>query len=386
MSDTHDNESTESVTNYLDMPDSDVPDYPPESASDEFIEESTESEDLSNDSTSFEEEDSNDEETEEQESTETDDESDNDEDDLDEDEHHEEASSDEETAEETDTSEEDPSNIVDYKAAYEQVFAPFKANGRDIQVDTPEDAVRLMQMGANYAKKMEGLKPHLKLVKMLSANNLLDESKLNLIIDASAGNKEAIKQLATNTGVELDDINSYEDGEQEPYVATDHTVSDENYAMQVVLDDVRDTPTYKDLLKVVTQDWSSDSRDLIQKNPDALKTINDHIGSGIYSTINSQIEDMKLLGKYPQGVPEVEVYGQIFQHMQSQEVENANAEKTEAVDKRQKQNEANRKTKRNAVTSTKKSSKKSSVQVDNILDMSDDEFSKMSDMSLFNVV
>ena len=38
----------------------------------------------------------------------------------------------------------------DYKAASEQVFKPFKSNGKQITVANPEDAISLMQMGANY--------------------------------------------------------------------------------------------------------------------------------------------------------------------------------------------------------------------------------------------
>ena len=38
-----------------------------------------------------------------------------------------------------------------------KLFAPFKANGKDIKVDSVEEAIALMQMGANYSKKMAGL-------------------------------------------------------------------------------------------------------------------------------------------------------------------------------------------------------------------------------------
>ena len=56
---------------------------------------------------------------------------------------------------------------LDYKAEYEKLLKPFKANGRDIQVGSVDDAIALMQMGANYNKKMAALKPNMKLLKML---------------------------------------------------------------------------------------------------------------------------------------------------------------------------------------------------------------------------
>ena len=41
-----------------------------------------------------------------------------------------------------------------------KLFAPFKANGRELKIESVEEAVALMQMGANYSKKMAGLINH----------------------------------------------------------------------------------------------------------------------------------------------------------------------------------------------------------------------------------
>ena len=42
-----------------------------------------------------------------------------------------------------------PAVVVDYKAEYERLLKPFKANGRDVSVASVDDALSLMQMGAN---------------------------------------------------------------------------------------------------------------------------------------------------------------------------------------------------------------------------------------------
>lgn len=44
---------------------------------------------------------------------------------------------------------------VDYKAGYEQIMALTKANGKTMQVKSVEEAIQLMQMGANYTRKMQ---------------------------------------------------------------------------------------------------------------------------------------------------------------------------------------------------------------------------------------
>ena len=62
--------------------------------------------------------------------------------------------------------------------AYNKIMAPFKANGKMIELRSPEEAVSLMQMGANYTRKMQELQPHRKTLLMLQDNNLLDAEKL----------------------------------------------------------------------------------------------------------------------------------------------------------------------------------------------------------------
>ena len=83
----------------------------------------------------------------------------------------------------------------DYKAEYQRLLAPFKANGKDIQVTSVDEALTLMQMGANYNKKMAALKPNLKVLKLLDTHGLLDENELNFLIDLKEKNPKAIMKL-----------------------------------------------------------------------------------------------------------------------------------------------------------------------------------------------
>src|SRR5690606_21653948 len=71
----------------------------------------------------------------------------------------------------------------DYEKLYKEIMKPFKANGREIKLNSPEEVITLMQKGANYTKKMQALQPHLKIVRMLENNQLLDEGKLSQLID-----------------------------------------------------------------------------------------------------------------------------------------------------------------------------------------------------------
>ena len=48
-----------------------------------------------------------------------------------------------------DTKEETATDTIDYKAVYDSIFKPFKANGKTIAPRNAEDVISLMQMGEN---------------------------------------------------------------------------------------------------------------------------------------------------------------------------------------------------------------------------------------------
>ena len=64
---------------------------------------------------------------------------------------------------------------VDFEAAYKRITSPFKASKRMMQVDNVDDAIALMQKGADYHNKMKTIAPHLKMVSMLEKEGLLKD-------------------------------------------------------------------------------------------------------------------------------------------------------------------------------------------------------------------
>ena len=69
----------------------------------------------------------------------------------------------------TEIGKETPSDaqVVDYEAEYKKLMTPFKANGVDMQIQSIDDAIQLMQMGAGFHKKMSALKPAMRQMKLL---------------------------------------------------------------------------------------------------------------------------------------------------------------------------------------------------------------------------
>ncbi|RLD76246.1 MAG: hypothetical protein DRJ15_15705, partial [Bacteroidetes bacterium] len=148
-------------------------------------------------------------------------------------------------ADDTTTKVEETPKDIDYKAEYERLIAPFRANGKDMQIESVDDALTLMKMGANYNKKMAGLKPNLKLLKMLEKNDLLDESKLSFLIDLDQKNPGAVNKLIKDSGIDPLDIDTEKEDEYRP---STYTVDDKEVELDGVLDEIRDTQSFKDTL------------------------------------------------------------------------------------------------------------------------------------------
>ena len=212
--------------------------------------------------------------------------------------------------EDTDTPEDTPqeTDTFDYENAYNQVTAPFKANGATMQVKSPEDIVRLMQMGAGAQKQMAKLKPNLKLIKMLENNNLLDERRLNNLIDLSKNDSKAIAKLVKDSGVDPDDIDIENASTYQP---NNYTVTDSEYELDQVLDSIKHTDTFDKTIDLLTSEWDDKSKTFVSENPNVIKVINDHMLNGVYDKVNAVMQQDKALGKLS-GVSDVDAYKQII--------------------------------------------------------------------------
>lgn len=213
-----------------------------------------------------------------------------------------------EEEEEEETKEEEPPQQqpeVDYKGFYEQVMAPFKANGNTVQLRSPQEVVKLMQMGANYTQKMQHLAPYRKKVQMLQKANLLDDDKLNYLIDLSQGNPEAIKKLIRDSKLDPMDLDIY--GEQQQYVPGNHTVSDAEMQLQTTLDELTSTPEGLQTVNLA-RGWDQASLSEIGKDPSILATLHEQRMNGVYDFITKEMQHQKMLGNLPDNIPFLQAY------------------------------------------------------------------------------
>ena len=278
---------------------------------------------------------------------------------------------------------ETPAVVVDYEAEYKKLLAPFKANGKDVTVASVDDAVALMQMGANYNKKMAALKPNLKLMKMLENNNLLSEDKLNFLIDLDKKVPGAINKLVKDSGIDPMDIDA---DKASAYRQTAYTVDDKEIELDTVLEEIQGSPAYNRTLEVVGNKWDVASKQVIAKEPQLLRVINDHIASGVYDLISTEIERERMFGRL-KSVTDLEAYRQVGDSIQARGGFNHLFQKNDApnqpavpviVQPKLVVEDTALKDKKRAASPTKPAAPTSLPADFNPLGLSDDDFAKMA--------
>lgn len=275
-------------------------------------------------------------------------------------------------------------STVDYEAEYKRLLTPFKANGREIAVNSVDDAIALMQMGANYNKKMAALKPNLKLMKLLENNGLLSEEKIGFLIDLEKKDPAAINKLVKDSGIDPMDLDAEK---ASGYKQTAYTVDDREIELDTVLDELQGTPSYNRTLEIVSTKWDGASKQVIAGNPQLLRVINDHVQNGIYDRISKEIESERMFGRL-NGLSDIEAYRQVGDALHAKGAFNSlaqgssqNQQKPAAapvvVTPKPKVEDDKLKDKRRAASSTKPAAPTSVPKDFNPLSLSDEEFSKL---------
>ena len=261
---------------------------------------------------------------------------------------------------------------VDYKSIYEQVFKPFKANGKEITPKSVEDIISLMQMGANYTKKMQLMAPMKKVVQSLD-NAKIDEQELNFLIDVSKGDKEAIKQLLIKHKIDPLEIDL--DGDN-TYSPRNNIASDEDVEFNDTLMDIHDSlPRIQEILN---NTWDDNSKKAILKDPRLMRALHEEVQMGRFDEVQKRLEAEKTFGRY-KGISDVNAYIDLVSKMEQErmktKIQPETPIRTESTKKIPDKSKA-------APTKGKTSKSSSSLTAKDLLSMSDDEFNKLSERDL----
>ena len=147
---------------------------------------------------------------------------------------------------------------LDYKELYTKMMTPIKANGKEISLKSPDEAIQLMQMGANYTKKMQAIAPYRKTLMMLEKNGLMNDSAISYLIDLNNKNPEAIRKLLKDSDIDPLDIDT---SAESHYVAGTNSISDQEVNFRTAIDDLKAEPNGLATLQVINNSWDDSSKD-----------------------------------------------------------------------------------------------------------------------------
>ena len=261
---------------------------------------------------------------------------------------------------------------IDYKVAYETIFKPFKANGKEITPRNLDDVVKLMQMGANYTKKMQTLAPVKRAYESLNKADIKEED-LNFLIDVHKGDVEAIKQLLQRHNIDPIDL----DLESNNYKANRRNIaSDEDVEFSDVLRDV-DSSLPK-IQEILNNKWDEASKQKLVKDPKLLRALHEEIELGRFDEVQARVELEKTFGRY-QGYSDLEAYIDVVTKTVNEQAKPVAPTHTTKIEDKPKTTPTKIPDKSKAApVRGKPKNQGAKMTVQDLLSMSDDEFNKLS--------
>ena len=268
------------------------------------------------------------------------------------------------------TKEETATDTIDYKAVYDSIFKPFKANGKTIAPRNAEDVISLMQMGANYTKKMQLMAPMKRAVESLNKAGI-NEEELNFLIDIHNGDKEAIKNLLKKNEIDPIDL----DMEDTKYIPKNNIASDADVEFSETLMDIESS--LPKIQEILNKTWDSKSKQLVLKDPQLMRALHQEIEMGRFDEVQQRLEIEKTFGRY-KGVSDIEAYIDLVTKMVNEKARTPVAE-TKHVERQPETTTKSipDKTKAAPVRSKPKN-QGSSLTVKDLFSMSEEEFNKLS--------
>ena len=207
----------------------------------------------------------------------------------------------------------DTSQVDEAIGFFKKITVPFKADGKDFSIRSPEDAIRLIQQGVNYSRRMQEIKPMKQLNRMLQDQELNDPDKLNFLIDLSKGDKGAITQLLKSHGIDPMDLDTEKDS---GYQANNYQGDSQDNAFRDALDTALTSPDGQALVRHIHNDWDAKSKARIREDPNIIGTLQEFKASGVYDKVVEELEYQQSLG-YMQNTPFLQAFDQVGEAMKN---------------------------------------------------------------------
>lgn len=210
-----------------------------------------------------------------------------------------------------------PEKVEAPEESLKKLFAPFKASGVEMQVNSVDEAIKLMQMGVDYQKKSQKLSQHRRTLDTLKKHQVGD-NELSLAIDALKGSKEAIGKLIADHNITYEDLFDREGAEA--YVPpTDLLVDQKEASLNEVYESLQSSQHFQQIDRILREDWDVESAKTLVDNPSFLTELDSDMKSGQYSQIMQHFNHVKTFGNPDfQGMNDLQLYCAIGTRLFSQ--------------------------------------------------------------------
>lgn len=207
----------------------------------------------------------------------------------------------------------DTAKVTEAISFFEIMTTPFKADGKDFTVRSPEDAIRFIQQGVNYSRRMADLKPMKQMHRVLQDHGLADAEKMNFLIDVSKGDKAAITQLLKSHNIDPMDLDIEKDS---GYQARNYQGNPQDHDFRDALDTALTSPEGQALVTDIHRNWDAKSKARLREDPSILGTLQGFKASGVYDKVVEELRYQQSLG-YLQGVPFLQAFDQVGEAMKN---------------------------------------------------------------------
>lgn len=281
--------------------------------------------------------------------------------------------------EEEENKQEEPEvDAIDYKKAYEEALAPFKAAGTEISVSSIEELKKLASMGVDYTRKTQELSKDRVYIEALKNNNLLDENKLNLVIEIAKGNKDALAAHIKALGIDPYDIDVTDENKE--YKINNNIKSvEEQQRLDYYINNIINDDAGKSFIKDIEENWDSTSIAELNSNLSVVAALKHHYNTGVYSRVQGEIAKQRALGNL-NGYTQAQSYEIVYKHLYPQNIPQPEAplQKTPIVQQEEVKTKLNNSDKINALSPLRNNPVKTSktVTIEDLATMSTEEFNK----------
>ena len=197
--------------------------------------------------------------------------------------------------------------------SWKEILKPFKADGKMMQVRNAQDAIRLMQMGVNFSRRNEAMKPMKIQDQMLRDNGIDSVAKLNEVIDLFKGSPEAVQKFLKEKGIDPLDLDVTKDS---THVTPNYQGDPKDIAFREAVDTTMAAEGGRELLQEINSPlWDDTSKDALRDQPSIFENLLAQKESGVYDKVKGELDYQQNMG-FLKNVPFLQAYHQVSDAMQ----------------------------------------------------------------------